>query len=142
MTSNSFDTLAELDTGTGKARFHSLSRLERAGFAQVGKLPRTIKILLEAALRGEDGLAVREEDVGKLAQYNPVRPAKVEIPAARIPARTIEKAKLMEFMTHLPPGDLKCCHDGNHLPLCPSASRASWVPMAAVTGRANSHHLL
>ncbi len=29
MTTNSFDTLAELDTGTGKARFHSLARLER-----------------------------------------------------------------------------------------------------------------
>jgi aconitate hydratase len=87
MTTNSFDTLAELDTGSGKARFHSLSRLERAGFAQVGKLPRTIKVLLEAALRGEDGLAVREEDVGKLAQYNPVKPAKVEIPFK--PARVL-----------------------------------------------------
>jgi aconitate hydratase A / 2-methylisocitrate dehydratase len=87
MTTNSFDTLAELDTGTGKARFHSLARLERAGFAQVGKLPRTIKVLLEAALRGEDGLAVREEDVVKLAQYNPVEPAKVEIPFK--PARVL-----------------------------------------------------
>ena len=34
MTTNSFDTLAELDTGTGKARFHSLARLERAAPGQ------------------------------------------------------------------------------------------------------------
>ena len=97
MTTNSFDTLAELDTGTGKARFHSLARLERAGFAQVGTLPRTIKVLLEAALRGEDGLAVREEDVVKLAQYNPVEPARVEIPFK--PARV-----LLQDFTGVPGG--------------------------------------
>ena len=76
---DSFGARQELDTGAGKASWFELAALERAGVGQVSRLPFTIKVLLEAALRSEDGVAVTADDVRKLASYDPAAPAKVEI---------------------------------------------------------------
>ncbi|MEE2752648.1 MAG: aconitate hydratase AcnA, partial [Candidatus Latescibacterota bacterium] len=60
-----------------------LDRLE----ADVSRLPMSIKVLLEAALRNLDGYQVQEEDVTGLASWNAAAPAQVEIPFK--PARVV-----------------------------------------------------
>jgi aconitate hydratase len=67
------------DTGHGPAYLYRLSAVERAG-ASLDRLPVSIKILLEGALRGFNGTSIREVDVENLAAYDPANPAPVEIP--------------------------------------------------------------
>ncbi|MGF1670002.1 MAG: aconitate hydratase AcnA, partial [Balneolaceae bacterium] len=67
-------TKIEFDTGRGKANLYSLKKLEELGFDKVGRLPFTIKILLEAVLREFDGYVVTEDDVKILAEYNAKSP--------------------------------------------------------------------
>jgi aconitate hydratase len=66
---------------------YSLSKLEEKGFANISKLPFSIKILLEAVLRECDDYLVNQEDVYKLANYDPKNPKEDEIPFK--PARVI-----------------------------------------------------
>jgi aconitate hydratase len=75
------------DTGSGSAYLYRLDRLEEQGISGVNHLPFSIKVLLEALLRECDGRAVTEEDVERLARYDPKRPAKEEIPF--MPARVL-----------------------------------------------------
>jgi len=84
---NSFGALAEIDTGSGKAHYFRLGKLAEDGIADISRLPFSIKILLEAVLRTENGSSVLKEDVLKLAKYDPKNPAKVEIPFK--PARVL-----------------------------------------------------
>ena len=60
-------TFAEMDTAAGKVGWYSLEKLEEQGAGAVSRLPYSIKVLLEAALRQCDGFQVREEDVLSLA---------------------------------------------------------------------------
>jgi aconitate hydratase len=85
--SNSFGTRTELDTGSGLVGYYHLARLQESGVADVSRLPLTIKVLLEAALRCENGHEVTRDDVLKLATYDPAAPARVEIPFK--PARVL-----------------------------------------------------
>ena len=75
---NSFGTQSELVTGSGRANFFSLAQLERDGVARVSRMPFTIKVLLEAALRAENGREVTRDDVLKLASYDPADPARLD----------------------------------------------------------------
>jgi len=84
---NSFDARAEIDTGSGKAYYFRLSKLAEDGIADIARLPFSIKILLEAVLRTENGSSVLKNDVLKLAGYDPKNPAKSEIPFK--PARVL-----------------------------------------------------
>jgi len=83
---NPFGALAELDTGNGKAHFYSLEVLEKQGIGQVGRLPFSIKVMLEQALRQCDGFAITEDDVVRLAQWTPtsVQPAELPFKPARV----------------------------------------------------------
>ena len=92
---NSFGALRSFDTPFGSVDCFFLSALEKNGFGSIAHMPVTIKILLEAVVRAEDGLAVRGEDVEKLAQYDPKAPATAEIPFK--PARV-----LMQDFTGVP----------------------------------------
>ncbi len=67
-------TKTEFDTGSGKAHLYSLKKLEEMGYEKVSRLPFTIKILLEAALREFDGFAITEEDIKRLANYDAKNP--------------------------------------------------------------------
>ncbi len=67
--------------------YYRLAALEEAGVGPVSRLPFSIKILLEAVLRQVDGFAVTEEDVRRLAHWNPRDPAPVELPFK--PARVV-----------------------------------------------------
>ncbi len=75
------------DTGSGSAYLYRLENLAGHGFSDVDRLPFSIKVLLEALLRECDGYAVTEEDVERLATYEPKKPAQEEIPF--MPARVL-----------------------------------------------------
>ena len=74
------------ETGSGAAYLYRLDRLAALGY-NIDRLPFSIRVLLEALLRGCDGFAVTEDDVMRLAQYDPKAPAREEIPFS--PARVL-----------------------------------------------------
>jgi aconitate hydratase len=68
------------------ATMYRVSRIDELGLADTSKLPFSIRVLLEAALRNHDGFLVRDQDVLALATWSPGS-EKVEVPF--IPARVI-----------------------------------------------------
>ena len=60
--------------------YHSLLRLETEGVAKISRLPVSIRILLESVLRNLDGRRVRDEDVEKLARWQPQAVRTEEVP--------------------------------------------------------------
>jgi aconitate hydratase len=68
------------------AFFYSLPSLERNGIANVSHLPFSIKILLESVLRNCDGDAITEDNVMRLANWQP-KGERQEIPYK--PARVV-----------------------------------------------------
>lgn len=81
------NTRTAFDTGSGQAFLYSLPKLADQGYTNIHSLPFSIKVLLESVLRNCDGYIVTEEDVKKLATYNPSEPVEAEIPF--MPARVI-----------------------------------------------------
>ena len=77
---NSFDAKASFDTGSGTAQYYRLEKLQEDGLGDISRLPFSIKVLLEALLRNENGYNVTADDVRGLAAYNAKEPANVEIP--------------------------------------------------------------
>ena len=74
------ETRTAFDTGSGTAHYYSLAKLAEQGHPNIANLPFSIKVLLESALRNCDGYIVSEEDVKKLADYDPQNPITAEIP--------------------------------------------------------------
>ncbi len=87
MRPNPFNSLRSLGLSEGTATFNSLEALEIQGVGHIGRLPASLRVLLEALLRGVDGRAVTEEDVAALAAWNADEPAAREIPYR--PARIV-----------------------------------------------------
>ena len=79
-TPDPFGAFAELKTASGPVRYARLSRLTGQKLGNIDRLPFSIKILLEAALRSVDGFKVTEADVKALAQWSPKAEAAREIP--------------------------------------------------------------
>ncbi|RMG66064.1 MAG: aconitate hydratase AcnA [Chloroflexi bacterium] len=84
---NPFGALAELDTDDGKVHYYSLAALERQGIGAISRLPFSIKIMLEQALRQCDGFTITEDDVVRLAQWRATEVKPDELPFK--PARVI-----------------------------------------------------
>jgi aconitate hydratase len=84
---NPFGSRDTLETPAGPVDLFRLDALERAGAPRVDRLPYSLRVVLEAALRGVDGFVVREEDVLGLARWDAKAPAPVEVPFA--PARVV-----------------------------------------------------
>jgi aconitate hydratase len=84
---NSFGAKETFETGSGKAYMYRLSKLQEMGLGNIDKMPFSIKVLLEALLRNENGYDVTENDVKTLAAYDAKNPAQVELPFK--PARVI-----------------------------------------------------
>jgi len=82
-----FGAIADLATPAGTLRIHRLDRLEKALGISIARLPFSIRVLLEAALRQCDGFQVTEDDVKRLAGWRPDDDAVVEVPFK--PARVI-----------------------------------------------------
>ena len=82
-----FNAKDTFETGSGPAVIYRLSALEKQGIANVSRLPFSIKVLLEAALRQADGFEITKEAVETIAKWGPETAGKVEIPFK--PARVV-----------------------------------------------------
>jgi aconitate hydratase len=91
---NTFDSKATLNSGGGSYTFYRLPALEGRGF-NLGRLPFSLKILLENLLRREDGVAVTAGDIEFLASWDAKAEPSREI--AYMPARV-----LMQDFTGVP----------------------------------------
>jgi len=84
---NEFGARAELESSGGNGAIYRIQKLEEDGIADVSRLPFSIKILLEAALRQCDGFEITREDVERIARWSPETAGKEEIPFK--PARVV-----------------------------------------------------
>lgn len=85
---NLFDARKTFTTGDGtSAYYYDLNKLAELGIGNIERLPFSIKVLLESALRNCDDYVVTKADVKKIASYNPAEPSPEEI--AFKPARVI-----------------------------------------------------
>src|SRR6059036_752745 len=85
-TSNSFGTRARLAVAGRSFGIFRLEALDKHGFA-IGRLPYSLRILLENLLRREDGRVVPAADIEKLARWDPRKVPDEEI--AFMPARVL-----------------------------------------------------
>ena len=105
-TVNSFGSRTALAVGGRTFQTYSLRALEQAGFADVTRLPYSMKILLENLLRHEDGRFVKAADVEALARWDLKSAAQKEISFA--PTRV-----LLQDFTGVPAVvDLAAMRDG------------------------------
>ena len=81
-----FSAASTFEMSNGDAGdFADLHALESAGLCQLDKLPCTIRVLLEAALRKCDGFLVTEEDVKRIASWSPTQsPAEIPFMPSRV----------------------------------------------------------
>jgi aconitate hydratase len=86
-TLDSFGARGTFHTGSGEAVIYRLNKLAESGVGPVDRLPFSIKILLENALRNLDNFQVDESDIVNIANWSPKAPQPVEIPFK--PARVI-----------------------------------------------------
>ena len=82
-----FGTQATFESPQGPVQYFRLAALEEQGIGQLSTLPFSIKILLEAALRNNNGFEVTDNDVVNLAQWAPIADQMVEMPFK--PARVV-----------------------------------------------------
>ncbi|MCM3261783.1 aconitate hydratase AcnA [Paenibacillus lautus] len=82
-----FSISRNLEVGGKSYRYFSLQALEEQGYGSVSKLPFSIRVLLEAAVRQFDGRAITEDHVKLLSKWNEGRDNNKEIPF--IPARIV-----------------------------------------------------
>ncbi len=83
---NSFGSRSVLKVGSREYEIHRLSALEKAGLAP-GRLPFSLRILLENLLRTEDGRTVKEADIRTLCAWEAQAEPSKEI--AFMPSRVL-----------------------------------------------------
>ena len=76
-----------IQTPSGEAAVYHIPSLDRHGLGEVSRLPYSIRVLLESALRNNDGFRVTDDDVKKLLTWSPKTAGTTEI--AFKPARVI-----------------------------------------------------
>ncbi len=85
MSNNSFGTHRSLPAGDGTTvDIYDLRALEASGYPGVGRLPYSLKILLENMLRREDGRAVKADDIEALARWEPGVSKEIAFMPARV----------------------------------------------------------
>jgi aconitate hydratase len=77
---NPFSAEHKLQTKAGEFTIHRLSRLTELGKGDVSRLPFSIRVLLESALRSCDGYIVSEQDVLNILNWQPQQKEPTEIP--------------------------------------------------------------
>ena len=82
-----FGARDRLAAGGREVAIYRLDRLAALGIGHIDRLPFSIKILLENALRNLDNYQVNEESVRQIAAWNAAAPQQIEIPFK--PARVI-----------------------------------------------------
>ncbi len=85
MSNNSFGTRQSLPAGDGTTvDVYNLRALEASGYPGVGRLPYSLKILLENMLRREDGRSVKADDIDALARWAPGADKEIAFMPARV----------------------------------------------------------
>ncbi len=105
MTSDPFGALTTIDLKEGPTSFYRLGRLEETGLGDLGRLPFSIRILLENALRQSGGRYVAEEHVQAVADWSPTN-AGADVPF--MPSRVV----LQDFTGVPAVVDLAAMRDG------------------------------
>src|SRR5579859_1972897 len=82
-----FGSRQQLSTNAGPVMYYRLSVLAEQGQADLSRMPFTVKIFLENLLRHAGSVHVSEEDVLKLAHWNPQQPENFTF--AFLPARVV-----------------------------------------------------
>ncbi|GAB7386865.1 aconitate hydratase AcnA [Bacillaceae bacterium] len=82
-----FSVRRELKVGNRTYYYYRIDELEKKGYGTVSRLPFSIKVLLEAAVRQFDGKAITEEHVKQLANWAEGRNPNQEVPFK--PARIV-----------------------------------------------------
>jgi aconitate hydratase len=80
MTHDLFDSLKEFRYAGKTGRYYSLAALEKAGLGRISRLPVSLRIVLESALRNCDGRKITEEHLRALAGWQPKAQRTREIP--------------------------------------------------------------
>ncbi len=81
MAKDTFNTLKEFTPSSGKTgKYHSLAALEMAGLGKISRLPRSIRVVLEALIRHCDGEKISEDQVKALASWQANGKRTAEIP--------------------------------------------------------------
>ncbi len=81
MTHDPFNALREFKLAAGTtSHYFALAALEAAGLGKIGRLPVSIRIVLESLLRNCDGHRITPEHVRQLAAWQPSAPRTAEIP--------------------------------------------------------------
>jgi len=95
MTQNPFNAMQEFKYAGKTGKYYSLPALEKAGLGKISRLPVSLRIVLESALRNCDGKKISEEHLRTLAGWKPkaVRTREVPIVVARV---------LLQDMTGVP----------------------------------------
>lgn len=87
MTKDHYSVRTELKVADKSYHYYDLNKLEEQGLGSISKLPFSIKVLLEAAVRQFDGRAITQEHVKQLTNWAESRDNNKEIPF--IPARIV-----------------------------------------------------
>jgi aconitate hydratase len=99
-----------LQTDSGPVTIYRLNALEKAGVANVSRLPFSIKVMLEAALRQADGFEITQEHVEIIARWNsngnpdaeiPYKPARVVLQDFTGVPSVVDLAALRSAMAHM-----------------------------------------
>ncbi len=108
---DAFGAKKKISFGAGNtATYYSLPKLEEAGLGPVSRLPVTIKVLLESALRNYDNFAITEDHVKKLAGWSakggqreetPYKPARVVLQDFTGVPAIVDLAAMRESMRQL-----------------------------------------
>jgi len=84
---DAYKVKSSLQVGNKSYAYYRLQGLEEQGIGEVSKLPFSIKVLLEAAVRQFDGRAITKEHVNQLANWTKGRDSNQEVPL--MPARIV-----------------------------------------------------
>ena len=80
MSHNLFNSLQEFKFGGKTGKYYSLPALEKAGFGKVSRLPVSLRVVLESALRNHDGKKITDAHLKNLANWKPKASRSEEVP--------------------------------------------------------------
>ncbi|WP_025027334.1 aconitate hydratase AcnA [Caldalkalibacillus mannanilyticus] len=84
---DAFNVKSSLQVGEKSYTYYSLPKLEESGYSSISKLPFSIRVLLEAAIRQFDGRAITNDHVNLIANWTEGQDKNKEIPFK--PARIV-----------------------------------------------------
>ena len=95
MSHSLFNSLQEFKFAGKTGKYYSLPALEKAGLGRISRLPVSLRVVLESALRNYDGKKITEAHLKNLANWKPkaARTEEVPIVVARV---------LLQDMTGVP----------------------------------------